>query len=132
MLAATAVLTTACGGDSSTGPGASVVGTYSLQTVNSKALPYVAYDDGTEKIEVLSDSYTLTATGTYTNETVVRTTIGGTPTTDTYSYDGTYTQSGNTVTLTDSQDPTDVVSATVSGSTFTISVQGLVLVYTRS
>lgn len=132
FFAATAVLTTACGGDSSTGPGANVVGTYSLQTVNSKALPVTVYDDGTQKIEVTSDTYALSANGTYTNETIVRTTQGGTSSSDTLSYDGTYKQSGNSVTLTDSADPTDQVTGIVSGSTFTITVQGTVLVYTRA
>lgn len=132
MLAAAVAVTTACGGDSSTGPGAGVAGTYSLQSVNSKALPFTFYEDGTQKIDVLSDSYTLSAAGTYTNQTVVRTAVGGTASNETIPSNGTYTQSGNSVTLTDSADPTDKVTGTVSGSTLTINVQGLVLLYSRA
>lgn len=132
LLAAAVAVTAACGGDSSTGPAANVAGTYLLQTVNSNALPITVYQDSTQKIEVLSDKYTLATAGTYTNQTVVRTTQGGTASSDTLSYDGTYKQSGNSVTLTDSADPTDQVTGIVSGSTFTVTVQGVVLVYTRS
>jgi hypothetical protein len=130
-LAAAVAVTTACGGDSSTGPGATVAGTYTLQTVNSKTLPFVLYDDGTQKIEVISDVYNISAGGTYTNQTVVRTTAGGTASTDTLSSNGTYKQSGNSLTLTDAADSTDQVTGTLSGSTFTINVEGVTLVYTR-
>lgn len=129
MVAAVAV-TTACG--DSSGPGTSAVGTYSLQTVNTKTLPFTFYDDGTQKIEVLSDVYTLSANGTYTNQTVIRTTTGGTSTTDNLSSNGTYKQSGSSITLTDSSDSTDQVTGTLNGSTFTINVSGTVLVYTKS
>jgi hypothetical protein len=132
LLAAAVAVTTACGGDSSTGPAVDVAGTYSLQTVNSKPLPFTVFDDGTEKIEVLSDSYTLTATGTYTNQTVVRTTTGGTSSNETLTADGTYKQTGNSVTLTDSADATDQITGTVNASSMTINVQGLVLVYSRA
>ena len=131
-LAATAVATAACGGDSSTGPSSSVAGSYALQTVNSQSLPFVIQDDVTGKVEILSDSYSVTANGAYTNQTVVRTTLNGAASTQSISSSGTYTRSGNSITLTDSSDPTDKVTATVSASAMTISVDGFVLVYQRS
>ena len=123
--------TTACGGDSSTGP-SSVAGTYSLTTVNSSPLPYVFINDASGKIEILSDVYTVSDNGTYTNPTIIRSTVNGTVTTDTLTSDGTYTRSGNSITLTDSADPTSKLSGTVTTGALTINTNGFVLVYQRS
>ena len=131
-LAASVAVTAACGGDSSTGPEAGVAGKYSLQTINSQPLPYLFFDDGTQKVEVLSDVYIVASNGTYTNPTIVRNTVSGTVQTDTLTSNGTYTSSGSSITLTDSSDPTVKVSGTVTASALTISEGTFVLVYLRS
>ena len=123
--------TTACGGDSSTGPN-SVAGTYSLTTVNSSPLPFVFINDASGKFEILSDVYSVSDNGTYTNPTIVRSTVNGEVTTDTLMSDGTYTRSGSSITLTDSSDPTNKLSGTVTASALTINASGFVLVYQRS
>src|ERR1044072_8557407 len=51
LLLAVAMLTLACGGDSTTEPtNASVAGTWSLSTVNGTALPYILAQSGADKI----------------------------------------------------------------------------------
>lgn len=133
-LAATVVAAAGCGGDSGTGPAAiSIAGTYALKTVNTASLPFTMPDDGTGKVEILSDSYTLTDGGKYTGVTQVRITLpGGSPTVTNVNSQGTFTKSGGSVTLTDSVDPTDKVTGTLNGTTLTISVDGFVLVYQQS
>jgi hypothetical protein len=130
-LSAALAVTTACGGDSSTGP-SSVAGTYSLTTVNSAPLPYVFLNDASGKIEITSDVYVISDNGTYTNPTIIRSTISGEVTTDTLTSNGTYTVSGNSITLTDASDPTSKLSGTVTTSGLTITAEGFVLVYQRS
>lgn len=131
-----AVITTvACGSDSSTGPAeTSIAGTYALKTVNSTPLPYTMPDDGSGSgtIVILADSYTLAADGTYTGVTRVRLTSGGTSNDTDVPNSGKYVRSGNSVTLTDSSDPTDKVTGSIGGGTLTISVDGFVLVYQQS
>lgn len=133
-LAAAVVAASACGGgDSTTGPvSASVAGTYALQTVNSAPLPFTMPDDGSIKIEILADSYTLADNGKYTNVTQVRLTMNGVAAVENLESQGTYTRAGNTVTLTDSEDATDKVTATLNGATMTVTAEGFVLVYQRS
>ena len=130
-LAAIVFAVAACGGDAGTGPAAvSIAGTYALKTVNSSPLPYTMPDDGTGKVEILADSYTLTGDGKYTGATQFRLTPPGQPA-SVYTMDshGTYAISGSTVTLTDADDPTDKAVATLSGKTLTINVDGFALVY---
>ena len=130
--AATVVATTACGGDSSTGPSITTAGSYSLQSVNSQQLPYVILDDANGKFEILADTYAISGNGTYTGQTLVRSTINAEVQTDTLSSNGTYTRSGNSISLTDASDPTNTVTGTLSATGLTISVEGFVLVYQRS
>lgn len=131
--AATLVITAACGSDSATAPeAAAVTGTYSLKTVNSAPLPYTMPDDGSGIVKILGDSYSLTADGKYTGATQVSITSGGITSVTTLTSSGSYTRSGDSVTLTAADDPTDKVTGTISGANFTISVDGFVLVYQRS
>ena len=134
-LAAALIVTSACGSDSSTGPAtASFAGTYSLKTVNSAPLPYTMPDDGsgTETIEILADSHTLTEDGKYSGVMQVRLSANEGQVVTNLTSAGTYALSGSTVTLTASEDPTDKATGTISGSNLTISVDGFVLVYQRS
>lgn len=130
-LSAALAVTAACGGDSPTGP-SSVAGTYSLATVNSAPLPYVYLNDASGKFEIVSDVYVISENGTYTNPTIVRSTVSGTVTADTLTSNGTYTRSGNSITLTDAADPTSKLSGAVTTSGLTITAAGFILVYQRS
>ena len=126
MLAALVFVLVACGGDKATGP-QTVTGSYTLRTVNGANPPGVVYQDTQQKLEVIDGSLNLAANNTWTG------TLGGrftdlttNPSTVTnlpgLPLDGgTYTLSGNTLTL---QDPTEglTFTGTVSNGTLTMNV----------
>src|SRR3954471_14237805 len=94
-----ATAATACGGDSATGPSGTIAGTWNLQTVNGAALPFVVGQVGTSKVELTSDVFTLTSTGSFTEIVTLRTTQNGQVTNSSQSDAGTYTVNGTAVTL---------------------------------
>jgi hypothetical protein len=111
------VATSACGKDdkSPTGNNNTTVGTYSLDKVDGGALPATLFDgmvdvDGTVvelKIEITAGTMTLAANNTFTGSMALRLTVPGSPAqTETAPVSGTYTVSGNSITLT-SSDPED-------------------------
>lgn len=119
----------ACGGDSTTQPTmASLDGSWSLQTVNGAALPFVAAQSGQDKEEIMSDVFT-TSSGTFAEQMTVRTTISGQATMDTLPDSGSYALSGSTVTFTFSDSST--ASGTVSGNTMTFVESGYRFVYKK-
>ena len=132
-IAATVIAVAGCGGGDSTGPVATIAGTYDLKTVNSAALPFVALDDASGKFEILADTYNLSEDGTYTNPTQLRITYpGSAPSVEVLTSTGTYTRSGSSITLTSSDDPTDKITGTIASGTMTLTSPGFVLVYQRS
>jgi len=120
----------ACGGDDSTGPGASIAGAYSLTTVNGAPLPFVVQQAGTYKYEITADTYTLAAGGTWTEEWTDRTTSNGAVTTSTNTDAGTWSGNGASITLT--SPASGAVSGTVSGNTLSLSADGFTLIFTKS
>jgi hypothetical protein len=119
----------ACGGDSGTGP-SSVAGQYSLQTINGAALPFLEFQQGTIKIELLSDVLTVTGTGTWSDLQTERTTIDTQVSTDTTTDSGTYTLSESTVTFT-ANGETATQTGTLSNGTLTVSGSGFTLIYRK-
>jgi hypothetical protein len=119
----------ACGGDSSTSASASVVGTWNLTSVNGAALPFIA-SAANPKVEVLSDQYVITSSGTFTETTTLRVTQGTAVTTQTSPESGTYTTSGTAVNLKYASDGS-TETGTFSGNTLTFSSSGFSAVYTR-
>jgi hypothetical protein len=124
VLAAGALICTACGGsDSPTTPitNASLSGAYTLKTVNGNPLPAVIQAGTAEvsKIEVLSDVVTVKVDGTWSGVEQFRLTTGATVEMQTVNSSGTYTVSGTTVTFKDNLDGSLAVAA-VSGDTFTL------------
>jgi hypothetical protein len=131
LLACATLALLGCGGDS-TGPNASAVGTWNLQTINGSALPYTAIfvaGPPVYKLEILSDTFVAAANGTYTEALTSRETDGTQVTTTTDNDNGTWVQNNAALTIT-SSDGT-VSSAAISGNTITANQQGLVLVYKR-
>jgi hypothetical protein len=125
VLGALLVLLAACG--DSTGP-ETIVGTYSLRTVNGAGLPYVIAQAGADKDELIDDAFTLNEGGTWTESGHLRSTRSGVVTTQSVVASGTYTRTGTAITLTDGSEST---SGTVSAGTLTISDQGVSAVYVR-
>ena len=95
-------LASACGGDSNpTNPVVGIAGTFNLVTVNGAPLPYVGTNDTEFKYEVISDTYVLTDSRTWTETFKYRftdkkaDTISVTELRDA----GTFTQSGTNIRL---------------------------------
>jgi hypothetical protein len=129
LLAATVVV--GCGSDSSTGPSqASIVGTWELKTINGTALPFVVAQVGTNKVELLSDVFTINAGGSFTQTTTVRSTVNGQASTSSEADAGSYTLNGTAVTLKFNSDGS-TGTASWSGNTMTTTDGGFALVYTR-
>jgi hypothetical protein len=130
LIAMAAVALLGCGGDS-TGPAVSAVGTWNLQTVDTKQLPYTAVFVASPlyKLEILSDVFVARADGSYTETFTERETDGTTVTTTSNDDTGTWVQHNASLTITSSDQTT--TNATISGKTITINAQGLVLVYEK-
>lgn len=123
------VTATAC--SDSTSPGASIAGTYSLQTINGQTLPFVV-NSGTPYSEVLSSQIRLDANGNYSSLTRYRDTYpGGQPNLVDVPATGYWTLSGSQITLTEIGYPNDPSYGTISGNRITFVDFGLTLVYTR-
>lgn len=120
----------ACGSDSATSPtSVTVSGTYSLQTVNGASLPAILQGSGANKIEIVSDVFTFSSTGTFTERAVVRYTENGVVSSETFDDTGTYTKNGTAITLRYSDASTG--SGTLDGNSMTLSGQGYSFVYLR-
>ena len=121
-----------CGSDSSTTPtNSSVAGTWTLQSVNGSPLPFTL-SASPAKIELLSDVVVATSNGTWTSTQQTRTTIGtGTPTTSTATDGGTYTLSGNNVSILSSSAGSTAQAGTINGNTLTLSQSGLTFIFQK-
>lgn len=126
LLAALVVILVACGGDKATGP-QSVVGSYTLRTVNGANPPGAVYQDAQQKLEVLDGTINLAAGNTWSGTLGARLTDFTVTPNQVTSYPGlplnggTYTLNGSAVTL---NDPTEglTFTGTVSGGTLNLSV----------
>ena len=125
-LAFAVVSTSACGKDDKgpTGSNNTTVGTYTLDRVDGGALPFTVFHDDVDvegeivnlKIEVTSGTMSLAANNTFTGSMALRLSIPGVPTqNETAPVSGTYTVSGNTITLT-SEDEEVVVGTIANGA----------------
>jgi hypothetical protein len=96
LLAALAVVTlgSACS-SSSSGPGVTQIGTYTLVSVNGAPVPAVTQSDATIKTEVLSGTLVVNSDDTFNESRQGRITLsGGTPSLITATQSGTWSTSG--------------------------------------
>jgi hypothetical protein len=130
VLAAVAVI--ACGSDSSssTGPQATIAGTWTLQTINGQGLPFIVVQNGSNKTEVVSDVVTISGTGSYTQTSTIRVTTNGVANTQSSADAGTYTLNGTAVAFHSNSDGS-TTNAAWSGNTLTVTDVGLAAVYKR-
>jgi hypothetical protein len=119
---------TACSKDPAS-PSTSVVGAYTLQTVNGSGLPFVVQAAG-PRIEVVSETLVLNAAGAFDAATVLRTTNGTTVTTTTDNEAGTYSIAGTTATFRDSGGAVEA-TGTIGGGKLTLTQEGLALVFVK-
>ena len=121
----------ACGGDSPTQPtSSSVAGTWSLQTINGTALPYIVAQAGSDKVELTSDVLTVVGSGSFTQITQVRVTQNGQVSTQSIPDAGSYVLNGTAVTFTFNSDGSSGTGS-LSGNTLTIAEDGFAYVYRK-
>ena len=96
----------ACGSDSPAGPAVPTtpIGSYTITTVNGKALPVALFADGGYSYEVTNGTLALAADGKYSVVTTFRQTLPGNVSTFVDSTGGTWTRAGSAVQLVNSQD----------------------------
>lgn len=129
VLALGAISLLACG-DSSGPEVSSAVGTWSLVTINGSPLPYtVLLLQPSYRLEIMSATFVAAQNGTYAGSVTTRETDAGSVTTTTEPDNGTWSQAGNTLTITASDQTSSI--ATISGNTITLSESGFVSVYQR-
>jgi hypothetical protein len=121
-IAATALAPIACGGDA-TGPGSpttssSPVGTFSLTSLNGKALPAILFADTNYTVEITVASLNLSADGKYTSVVSSRETVAGNISTYVDTAAGSWTQSASALTFTSDDDGAEL-SATFASHTLT-------------
>lgn len=115
-------LTTACSkGDSVTGPApappppATPVGSYTLSTIDAKALPYTMFADTGYTLEVTSGTLSIATTGKWVSKIVTRETVAGNVSTYTDSTFGNWTvPAGSTIAV-----MTNVETGVTSNATWT-------------
>lgn len=108
----------------------SFVGTWKLQTVNGKALPYILDQIGEDKLELMEAGLVATSTGAFTSTSVERTTISGQTESRSFSEGGNYALSGGDVSLTFASDGAVVVGR-IAGDSLTFAGGGVPVVYRR-
>ena len=118
-----------CGGESSTSPSNEPVpGTYTLRTVNRIGLPYVIADQDSIKVELLSDSFTLTDDKQWSEFGTRRLSFSGQVVIDTIADAGTYVLNAPTITLISANGSID---GSVSGGKLTLTNEAVVAVYQK-
>ena len=125
---ATAALAACGGGDDSSAP-RQLPGTYPLVSANGRALPAVLYEEPGYKLEVTAGTITLAASGSFSDSYTIRETIDGVvqPLDEIPCY-GSWTRSGNTVTLSEivTNECGDDATATWDGNnTLTVTWDGV-------
>lgn len=118
-----------CGGESSTSPSNEpVTGTYTLRTINQIGLPYVIADQDSIKVELLSDSFTLTDDKKWSEFGTRRISFSGQVVIDTIADLGTYVLNAPTITLISTN---GTIDGSVSGGTLTLKNAAVVAVYQK-
>ena len=127
---ALAATTVGCSSDQTvTPPIAEIAGSYSLATVNGKALPFTYAVSGADKAEVLDDVITLRADGGWTEVWHDRYTMNGVVTTEEMSDEGAFSRVGNRITLTSAFG--GAIAADIVDGKITMSGNGFSLIYAR-
>jgi hypothetical protein len=113
-----------------TGTDRDPAGTYTLATINSSALPWVSFELGADRIEIMEARLVLNANGSYLNSLVFRVTLAGEVYTEDDGSAGTYSRSDQTITFVDAEGT--VNTAAYTGDSITVMIEGATLVYTRN
>lgn len=120
-----------CGGRNPLQPDPQLRGTYALQTLNGAPAPAVVRDDAGGRLELVSDTYTFSGDGTFTEQTATRLTLGGTVHIDATRDTGTWALDGTALEVTYDADGTVVTGTLSGGNTITAAENGFALVFRR-
>lgn len=102
VLAVAIISLPACGSDDVTGPGdgtSAVAGSYALTTINGDELPVTVFESIGQRVEVVAGNLSIRADGTFVLDAEVQVTTDGQSETVSDSTAGSWTLSGNLLTL---------------------------------
>lgn len=91
------------GGDSPTGPSASIAGTYSLSSVNGSAPPVILFTEGTYTLRVTSGNFVVNTNNTFSATTTYQETEAGQTSSTTETCTGTYTRNSNSLAFSEAE-----------------------------
>lgn len=103
LVFALAALTACGGGDGGSSPTVPLAGVYNLSTVDGHTVPYILFEDATLKVEAMRGTFTITGSGTYTENVTIRFTDSAGTEEVPAICSGTYSRTGNSLTLTETQ-----------------------------
>jgi len=118
-----------CGGDDSTSPDTSHVGTYQLRTVGGSNLPATLAQEGDRRLEITGGSLSLVADRTFNYSADYRISTGTAVTTDSGRGSGTYRRNSDAIVLRYGDGSEE--HGSLSGNTLTLTADGIVLVFER-
>jgi hypothetical protein len=122
----------ACGGGSDpAGPGETVVGEYTLRTINGTALPVVIGREQGVTVSALSGTMSLRADRTFSASVTARGVSAGSDVTSTFTSVGTYTVNGSALTLLATGTENARLTGSYANGRVTMTEDGFVSVYTR-
>lgn len=101
------------------------VGVYTLVSIDGKPVPTNVSEQG-DTLQVLSGTFTINADGTCSTKTTF-VASGGTEQTN--EVNATYTMNGSTLTM--KWEGAGITTGTIDGNTFTMTVEGMVMVYRK-
>ena len=94
------LLLAACGGDDSTGPQQeSILGSYTLVTINGNDFPFLLFNTGVERVEWTGGAITMSENATYSEARSYLTSENGVETAEEEQFTGTYTRIGTDLTI---------------------------------
>lgn len=106
----------ACGGDASTGVNGDASGTYTLRSIGGKPLPLTVSTGPTSTVTFKSGSLTVNTNSTFSATLDLDETVSGTVTSTTSTCLGTYSQSGNNFSFSETASSDPNCGFTYSGS----------------
>ena len=128
LLAMIWLVATACSAEPSAPAPVTFTGTWILRSVNGTGLPYIVAQDGTNRIELVSNVITAT-TNSFTEVGTYRSTVRGIVDTTTESDAGTFTVNGTTVSILYNNGLS--ATGTVARVTFTVELNGFAFVFDK-
>ena len=131
-MALLAVSVAACGGDSTSEPEAvTVVGTWTVETVNGARLPFILDQRGNDKVELMSATLDVMSSGKFSSTSNERSTIAGVVELQSYIDPGHFTLAGAVATFVFDFDG-GISRGNIAGDAMTFDANGLVVVYRRT